>query len=125
MNWRPVIHSRSLAEIPEVFINTTRQRWKTGSQLNRCSSNPAVRTTPIRRGLWSSCGRREISSAVPECAKEAIRRFHTALLLDREGFDCRGQVHLFDDPNPLFVDGQPVRAAKDTPFGTRGTSWMK
>ena len=39
--------------------------------------------------------------------------FHMALLLDREGFESWSQVHLFDDPMPLFKDGQPVRRGRD------------
>jgi hypothetical protein len=108
----PRIHSRFLVEIPEVFIQydpAALDRWK--------AAQPAFDQSGRKR--YSLYGRyaplaRDGKFLLPysNSPRKRFPEFHTAHLLEDEGFECWGQVQLFEDPRPLFVDGEPVRNGK-------------
>ena len=113
IDWNPKSDPPSLVKIPEVFVQfepAARERW-IAAQARFEQSSRKDYLTYGEYGRFAEEGRFRLPYSTGPKMKFA--EFHTALLLDGEGFEGWSQVHLFDDPMPLFKDGQPVRRGRD------------
>ncbi|MGI9076269.1 MAG: hypothetical protein ACR2G6_02925 [Gemmatimonadaceae bacterium] len=102
----------TLVHVPEVFVSFPElalTKWK--------AAQPEFDVGGRKRyslyGDYASLGR-EGRFLLPYRGSPTKRfpEFFTALSLQREGFDCWGQVQLFDDLRPLFVNREAVRRGK-------------
>jgi hypothetical protein len=112
LNWRPYTHSRVLVEVPEVFVQFDPARlegWK-AAQLPFEKSGRGDYSIYGRYAGLARQGR--FLLPYPDAPAKRFAEFQTALLLGRGGYSCWGQVHLFENPRPLFKNGNAVAQGK-------------
>lgn len=112
--WQPTVHSRSRIEIPEVLVRylpETLEQWKAkleAWQESGCKDFSVwgeYRSLAEAERLYLPTGRM--------ISAQRFAEFHTALLLEREGFTCWGGVQLFRYGKDVVKGQENTNAVRD------------